>query len=314
MKRVLIGSPIRQKKNILEQFLIGLDEIELQNCQVSFYFVDDNKDPGSSELLSIFKNTNSDVILIKGEDIVANKEDNAYVCDANSHHWRSENIARITKFKDWIIDYCVENGFDYLFLVDSDIVLDRRSLSQLLSRNVDIVSNVFWTQWHPGAALVPQCFWMPDPYQQYKAFNVKLDPKEANQMRDDMFNKLKLPGIYKVDGLGACTLISKKALMAGVRFKEVPNLSIPGEDRHFCIRAGVLGFDLYMDTVYPAYHIFREEYLSRVDEFKRDGFKFDMCQTPPEINEVVDVKDHRIIRFIFRPFKKVVNRLNRILQ
>ena len=27
------------------------------------------------------------------------------------------------------------------------------------------------------------------------------------------------------------------------------------------------------------YHIYREEYLNRVDEFKREGFKYDMCQT-----------------------------------
>lgn len=34
-----------------------------------------------------------------------------------------------------------------------------------------------------------------------------------------------------------------------------------------------------MDSVYPAYHIAKEIYLDRVDEFKREGFKFDMCQT-----------------------------------
>ena len=47
---------------------------------------------------------------------------------------------------------------------------------------------------------------------------------------------------------------------------------------HFCIRASALGFDLFVDTHYPAYHIYRECYLNRVEEFKKDGFKLgDMC-------------------------------------
>ena len=307
MKKILIGSPIRQKIAILRQFLQGLDEADWGDNKISYYFVDDNKEPESSMLLEEFASNHKDTILIKGDSLISDKEDNNYVCDSQSHHWKSENINRITLFKDSMIEYCIENGCDYLFLIDSDIVLDRRAPRSLLSRNVDIVSNVFWTQWSIGSSLVPQCFWMPDPYQQYKAFNVKLDPTEANQMRDDMFNKLKVPGIYKVDGLGACTLISKKALMAGVRFKEVPNLSIPGEDRHFCIRAGVLGFDLYMDTVYPVYHIFREEYLSRVDEFKRDGFKFDMCCSSAAVEDNAAKSGSASV------FHKMVRRLKRTL-
>ena len=46
-----------------------------------------------------------------------------------------------------------------------------------------------------------------------------------------------------------------------------------------------------MDTVYPAYHIFREEYLSRVDEFKRDGFKFDMCLSVSDSERIPNKKE-----------------------
>ena len=37
-----------------------------------------------------------------------------------------------------------------------------------------------------------------------------------------------------------------------------------GEDRHFCIRAAALGLSLYVDTHYPAYHI----YSGRIDFFR----------------------------------------------
>lgn len=277
MVSVLIGSPIRQKPNILKQFLNGLDGAEKKDLVVSYYFVDDNTDSESSTLLKGFANKHK-TVLVNGNEVIDNSIDNNYVCD-DDHHWRSENIQRITKFKDRIIEYCLEQQFDYLFLVDSDIVLDNRTLIHLISKKKEIVSNVFWTQWQVNNSLSPQCFWIPDLYQQNTAFNVKMPPEDANRIRKEMVDRLHNPGVYRVDGLGACTMIARSALEKGVRFKEIPNLSVPGEDRHFCIRAGALGIDLYMDTIYPVYHIYREEYLDRVDEFKRDGWKFDMCQT-----------------------------------
>ena len=129
--------------------------------------------------------------------------------------------------------------------------------------------------------------------------------EEAHAIRMDMVEKLKTPGLYKVDGLGACTMISRHALEMGVSFKEIPNLRIPGEDRPFCIRAGALGIDLYMDSVYPAYHINKEIFLDRVDEFKQEGFKFDMCQTFEEESK----KRHKlefVRKFMVRIGKKLV--------
>ena len=60
-----------------------------------------------------------------------------------------------------------------------------------------------------------------------------------------------------------------------------------------------------MDSVYPAYHINKEIYLDRVDEFKREGFKFDMCQTFEEESK----KKYRfkgVRKFMVRVGKKLV--------
>ena len=278
MKTILIGSPIRQKPNILSKFLQGLEEADRTDLEISYFFVDDNTEEKSSELLRSFTERNR-AVLVKGEELVSKETDSDYICDRSSHYWKTENIDRITRFKDSIIEYCIEKKFDYLFLVDSDIVLAKKTLVHLVSREVEIVSNVFWTQWQVNGPLSPQCFWIPDLYQQNVSINEKLSVEKANEVRKAMNSQLKVPGIYPVDGLGACTMIARSALEKGVRFKAIPNLSVPGEDRHFCIRAGALGIALYMDTVFPVYHIFREEYLSRVDEFREKGFSFDMCQT-----------------------------------
>ena len=296
--KILVGSPVRQKSSILKEFLLGLEEADYGQNEVAYFFVDDNTEEASSELLNAFAKTH-DVIIQKGSDLF----------DADAHYeghvWHAANLARITVYKNKMISHCIDHGFDYLFLIDSDIVLDKRCVLQLLSNHVDIVSNVFWTQWRKNGILTPQCFWIPDIYIQDKAFNVPMTFEEAHKIRMDMVEKLKTPGLYKVDGLGACTMISRRALEMGVSFKEIPNLRIPGEDRPFCIRAGALGIDLYMDSTYPVYHINKEIYLDRVDEFRRDGFKFDMCQTFEEEPK----KKHKFEfarRFMLRVGRKLV--------
>lgn len=77
------------------------------------------------------------------------------------------------------------------------------------------------------------------------------------------------PGIYEVGGLGACTLISSSALSSGISYDRVRNISYWGEDRHFCIRAAALGFPLFVDTHFPALHLYRDSDLDLVAEFIR---------------------------------------------
>lgn len=267
--RILIGSPIRQKPNILQEFLNGLSEIEHNGIELEFFFVDDNTDYESTLLLEKYAN-NYKVLLKKGTDLFLQYSNDQYKCNDVTHYWTDSLEEKVAGFKDAIIDYAKNHKFDYLFLVDSDIVLDKRTLLKLISCNVDIVANVFWTQWFPGDVLRPQCFEMKT------MSGSKADVKKKTI---DMHVQMRIPGLYEVNGTGACTLISYNALSKGVSFKKITNISLHGEDRDFCVRANVLGFKLYMDTTYPAYHIYRDEYLDRVEEFKRHGFRFDMCQT-----------------------------------
>jgi len=297
MSKILIGSPVRQNKNILKEFLCGLEEADKGTNQISYYFVDDNTDSESTALLEKFANRNN-VIIKTGSELYEVQD------RYDGHIWQANTLDKIAVYKNTIISFCLENDFDYLFLIDSDIVIDKRALLQLLSDNVDIVSNVFWSQWGDKGPLTAQCFWIPDIYTQFKSFNVPITFQEAHKIRMDTYEQLKTPGLYIVNGLGACTLISKRALEMGVNFTKIPNLQIPGEDRPFCIRAGVLGIDLYMDTHYPAYHIHHERYLSRVDEFKKEGFKFDMCMTVEEPKKMKPFP--RIRKFIVRIGNKLV--------
>lgn len=297
MKKILIGSPIKQKSNILKEFLLSLAELNTRNLEIHYYFVDDNVEVASSDCLNEFKVENDNVIIKKSTDIL-NKKNEIYECNTDTHMWKKSLIERIITFKNLIIDFANDNNFDYLFFIDSDIVLNPETLQHLISRNVDIVSNVFWTSWKLGTTLLPQV-WLQDDSKSYIAdWDNPLTSDEKWQKTKNFVNKLKIPGLYKVGGLGACTVINKKSIQAGISFSLIDNLSFWGEDRHFCIRARVLGLELFVDTVYPAYHIYREEYLSGVENYKNNGFDPNQYKNNPlnnnRINDIIkNIKENR---------------------
>ncbi len=268
--KLLIGSPIKQKTSILEVFLENLVKMDLDGLEVSYFFIDDNIEESSSELLKKFQKANKNVILKNYLDF--GYEPGLNYQNQDTHSWKKSLIERITTFKDAIIKYAQNNSFDYLFFVDSDIIMNPQTIKHLIKQNVDIVSEVFWTSWNPGDNLAPQV-WLQDESKLYiRNWDSEYSKSEIKQYTKDFVAKLKIPGLYEVGGLGACTLISKYALTKDLSFQCIPNISFWGEDRHFCIRAQVLGLKLYVDTFYPAYHIYRESYLSGVDDYIQNGF------------------------------------------
>jgi glycosyltransferase involved in cell wall biosynthesis len=260
-KRVLVGSPVFQKPEILKAFLASLKELSRNTIFIDYMFVDDNIDENSRKQLTDFERETSKVYVIRG------KEQGVYKCDDESHHWDDDLMLKVANYKNIIINYAKENNYDYLFFVDSDLILHPNLIEHLKAANKDIVSEIFWTQWHNDRPLEPNV-WLFDEYDLVpKRLGENLSDKEMEIRQSRFLNQIRLPGVYEVGGLGACTLISRSALMAGVSFSPIKNLTIHGEDRFFCIRAAVLDIALFVDTYYPAYHIYREQDLAGVPAY-----------------------------------------------
>lgn len=259
--RVLVGSPVYQKPEILEPFLASLKKLISSSIYIDYMFVDDNIDSKSSQMLAEFKRENSSTIIING------KKQGMYLRTNESHKWNDSLMLKVANYKNSIIQYAIDNNYDYLFFVDSDLVLHPNLIEHLKKSNKEIVSEIFWSQWHSNLPFQPNV-WMFDEYDLVpKEPGEKLTEKEKGIRQDKFLNMLKTPGLYEVGGLGACTLISRSALLKGVSFESIKNLIIWGEDRFFCVRAAVLGIELYVDTHYPAYHIYREGDLAGVSDY-----------------------------------------------
>jgi GT2 family glycosyltransferase len=259
-KKILIGSPIHQKPAILKEFLSSLTKVHKNSFDVDYFFIDDNKDEESSNIISTFFENNKNTTIIKGNNV-----DSEYITNEITHYWKDENIWKVADYKNMILKNGLDNNYDYVFLIDSDIVMNPNTIETLLESNKDIISEIFWTRWQPDAEEMPQV-WMFDKYDFYDTTK-NLTTTQKNELRQEFLNKLRIPNVYKVGGLGACTLISKKAINIGVNFNKINNITLWGEDRHFCIRAEAIGLELWVDTHYPAYHIYRESMLQGVSDF-----------------------------------------------
>ncbi|TDQ41061.1 glycosyltransferase family 2 protein [Aureibacillus halotolerans] len=260
--RILVASPIHQKPEILQLFLQSLGRVIDETPQeLSFYFIDDNTDPQSTKLLKAFAEKWPNVRIDP-----SNKQDN-YTKTEDTHFWSDHLVWKVAAFKNEMIDAALIQNVDGLFLVDSDLLLHPDTLRHLAEQEKDILSEVFWTQWQAGAMAQPQV-WLKDEYTQWDQQRGESVPDAESMKRFGNFlETLKQPGVYEVGGLGACTFLSKHALERGVHFGEIYNLSFWGEDRHFCVRAAALGFPLYVDTHYPAFHIYRDSDIAEAKQF-----------------------------------------------
>lgn len=264
-KRTLVGSPVYQKPKILEAFLKSLHSLNHNGSTPDYIFVDDNADEESRRLLAGFQREGSATIILPG------MENTGYVCDEESHHWNDNLMLKVANFKNQIIQYAIDNAYDSLFFVDSDLVLHPDLLIHLEQQNQEVVSEIFWTRWHDGLPMEPNV-WLFDEYdlvpkQLGEEWNQMLGEEENARRRAGFIEQLKRPGLYEVGGLGACTLISRSALLKSVNFSPIRNLTIHGEDRFFCIRAAVLNIGLFVDTCFPAYHIYREPDLAGAADY-----------------------------------------------
>ena len=234
MRKILITAPLRQDTDIFEEYQKGLDALEVpEGYEVRrFYVVNDCR-----EIIPYIRDA---------EYTVADTGDN-YQKTGNDHLWTLELMLKMSGLRNRTITEMLTGGYDYWLSIDTDIVVDPRTLRYLLDADKDIVSGIFWTQAPNGR------YWC----------NAWMYDQSAGM--DEAWRK---PGLYRVGMTGALTLVKRKVFEAGVDYTPIPNIhtALRGEDRHFCVRAACAGFEMWVDTHCPAKHLYTrrlyEEYVA----------------------------------------------------
>ena len=235
MKKILITVPLRQETDVFLEYQKGLDALEVpEGYEVSRFFVVND----CREIIPYIENA---------EFVVADtgKE---YEKTGNDHLWTLDLMLKMSDLRNRTITEMLTGGYDYWMSIDTDIVVDPRTLKTLIEADKDIVSEIFWTQAPSGRYWCNA--WMVD---------------QAAGMKEDW----KKPGLYRCGMTGALTLVKRKVFEAGVDYTPIPNIyqALRGEDRHFCVRAACAGFEMWIDSHCPATHLYTrkvfEDYMAR---------------------------------------------------
>lgn len=220
--KVLIAAPLKQDVGIFREYQKALDALIIPDgVTVDRYFVVNDCPEVIPE--------------IHGEYEVINTGDR-YDKAVNDHLWTHDNLEKMPRLRNALIRRVLAAGYDYFFSVDTDLILQPETLKTLLEADKDIISEIFWTNHWCNA-------WMFD-------------------QSTGMLEEWKTPGLYECGMTGACTLMSRRVFEAGVNYDPIPNIlkAVWGEDRFFCIRAACAGFDFWVDTHYPAEHLYTEQH------------------------------------------------------
>lgn len=160
-------------------------------------------------------------------------------------------MQRVGAMKNQLIQFALQEHYDALWLLDSDLLLSPRVLWSLWHTEAPIACAVFWTRWQdtPGTPPLPQV-WLRHPYQ--------LDGRGMEA--PDFLHQLVERGRVQVWGQGACTLYRREPLEKGLTFDRLPDLPTvgmwQGEDRHLCTRAERMHIPMFADAWPDLWHCY----------------------------------------------------------
>ncbi len=179
-----------------------------------------------------------------------------YECTEETHDWKLENILNVTKMRNYLLNFAKQGGYDYYFMVDSDLVLHPKTLVSLIEAGKDIIGECIWTRWTPDAIEAPSA-WDFDTYSFLGSPEYRM-------------SQWRTPGIYRIGMTGACLLMSKKVMDSRVNYDPIYNLSLWGEDRAFCVRAACEGLEIWLSTLHRPVHLYRPSELAKYNELAGD--------------------------------------------
>ena len=239
--KILIGGPAKQDEKVFVEHLACIKELELPEGVETKLFYILNDCPELKPYL-------------QDDEYVEINTGDEYITTEDTHYWSPENLNKMSILRNRFLTEVIRGGYDYGFFVDTDLCLQPTTLKHLLASGKDIIAEIFWTQDRPGSNSVwPNCW----------------DYDQA-VFAEESLKKWITPGVYRVGGTGACMLVSADVPKAHVDYSPLYNIRkvLRGEDRWFMIRAVCAGFELFIDTHAPAWHLYRpseyERYMRHV--------------------------------------------------
>lgn len=245
--KILVASPTYQGMQYCQkQFLKTINNLNYNNYDV--LIVDNSEEDKNFNLLKENKNIN----------VIWDKS------------YEKNKLLRLVNSRNKIINYALENNYDYILMMDSDVIPPKNIIQELVDCDKDIVSGLYSnyfiidgkTQYMPVAwtALtekefkeIKQKIQLPDFVKSHLDLRAHLTNKEADS------NKL----MQVVIPSAGCMLISKN-VFSKVKYQILDTQDMNNirttDDIGFILNARKLGFNAYCNTKVKCNHLIKEKF------------------------------------------------------
>lgn len=168
--------------------------------------------------------------------------------------WHCTSGYPIDISRDHLVKKALEDGVDYVFFMDTDVIPHPRAISILLSWQLPIISGLYWSK-----ARLPCAYQFGEDETHVDAIDpATIDPKNTKQR------------LMEVAAVGAgCLLIDARVFSVipepWFQWDMVPWIpreegSGHSEDINFCLKAKKYGFPIYLDAGIRCKHLLEGSY------------------------------------------------------
>lgn len=216
----MIGCPVRNRAWILPQYLQYLATLIYPPEQIEYCFVINDSQDETEAILQEFARRFPVRLLYDNSSRPGGWQRGFY------------QFSRLAELRNRLLNEFLQSDCEYLFSVDSDILVPPNCLQQLLQADKDVVAALVCN----GAEIGDDQF--------YNVFTLTDDHLQPirNFPRDRLF---------PVDCTGAAYLIKRRVIGAGVRY----NSSWGPEDIGFCRQVKEYGFSIYCHGAIECVHV-----------------------------------------------------------
>ncbi|MEN6461046.1 MAG: hypothetical protein ABFC94_06740 [Syntrophomonas sp.] len=227
VNKIMIGCPVRNRAWILPEYLKYLENLDYPAQYIQFCFVINNCTDATPEILTEFANRHP------GQVTLINKNRELIT----GHKRGNYDLGRLAELRNILLTSFLQSGCEYLFSVDSDILIPAQVLTQLIEDDCDIVS-----------ALVCNGYEVND----IGLYNI-LNYREGCWEHIRGFPRDR---VFKVDCTGAVCLIKRNVIEKhGVRY----SAAYGAEDIGFCVHANAKGLGIWCDGRIECQHVMNEK-------------------------------------------------------
>ena len=236
MKKILITAPVRQDIKIFKEYLWSINRLNI---------------PEGYEIHKFFYLHNSNHLkkLLQSNEYESITDDSILEYSDRTHIWKPDNFKAVSVMRSLALKKAREEDYNYIFSVDSDIILRKNSLKDLIENNKDVVGKIWWTAFDKNnpTNILPNCY----------------NGRDTQGRLILNLTELKQEGLFEIGSICGCTLISNKIFNNEyINYYPIKNLSSSiWEDYAFSTRVHSIMPEVkfYINTFQPVKHLYRIE-------------------------------------------------------